>query len=177
MSRFHRFRIRSGIFSSAFVALAGRAMLPKDPCALLKPTEIQAALATTANVGAGVPKTNTAPLAVSCSYKWGPKTPQWGESSVTVRVLDASKAWPDLTTEQIQQSVLTPAKAGKPNASAIAGVGEAAVFTFKPRQNSAQAEAFFARKGVHLSVEFHGGDALAKKDKVIVLLKQAAARV
>jgi hypothetical protein len=177
MSRFHRFPMRSGIFSSAVVALAGRAQLPKDPCALLKPTEIQAALATTATVGAGVPKTNTAPLAVSCTYTWGPKTSQWGESSLILMVLDASKAWPDLTTEQIQQSVLTPAKAGKPNASVIAGVGEAAVFTFKPTQKRAQAEAYFARKGVHLAVEFRAGDALAKKDELIVLLKQAAARL
>jgi hypothetical protein len=114
MNRSRQFRILPVILGLAMVSLAhagaasedaGGPTLPKDPCALLKPAEIQAALVPNAAVSRGVPTTNTAPLAVSCSYTWGPRTSQWGESSVTVMVIDASQAYPGMSADQIRQGV------------------------------------------------------------------------
>ncbi|MGH7514829.1 MAG: hypothetical protein ACREOQ_18130 [Gemmatimonadales bacterium] len=152
--------------------------LPKDPCALLKPTEIQAALAPSATIGAGVPANDMAPLGVSCDYIWGPHTPQWGESSVTVTVLDVSQAYPGLSADQIAQGVRAQAMAkdATVSTSLISGVGDAAVFKFEARPFNATGEAFLAGKGVYLSVQFHGGNP-GTKDKVIALLKQAAGRL
>ena len=78
------------ILLAAPVGGAAAAALPKDPCALLTPAEIQAALAPNAKVGNGVADASMAPLGVACSYKWGPRTPQWGESSVSVTVIEVS---------------------------------------------------------------------------------------
>ena len=150
--------------------------LPKEPCALLTPAEIQAAVAPGAKVGAGVRDTSAAPLAVSCSYTWGPRTPQWGESSITVMVMDVTKAWPDLSAAQIQQGMLAGSRSPGESASPLAGVGDAAVFTVKSRSHDASAQAVFSKKAEHLSVEFHGGDA-GSKERVIGLLKRAAARL
>jgi hypothetical protein len=94
-----------------------------------------------------------------------------------VMVIDASQAWPGLSAEQIQQGVLLSAKSDKADASPISGVGGAAVFTFEARKFNGKAEAFFEAKGVHLSVDFHGANGPSYKDKVIALLKQAAARL
>ena len=55
--------------------------LPKDPCALLKPAEIQAALAPGTTIGPGVAAENMLPLGVECTYTWGPRTREWGESA------------------------------------------------------------------------------------------------
>lgn len=151
------------------------AALPKDACALLATAEIQAALDANATVGSGVP--NTTPLSVGCAYTWGPRTKEWGESVFTLTVIDASKAWQGLSSNLIQQGVLLKTKTSGPNASQISGVGDAAVFTFEARSSNALAEAYFKVKGAHLSVQFHRGDALQNKDKVIALLKQAGARL
>src|SRR5262245_44740165 len=115
------------------IQVAAAGTLPKDPCALLKPAEIQAALAPNATIGNGVPATNMLPLGVECSYTWGPRTSEWGESSFKVTVIDASKAWQGTSPELIQQGLLIKAKAGGPNASVITGIGDAAVFTFEAR--------------------------------------------
>ena len=119
-----------------------------------------------------------APVGVSCSYTWGPHTPQWGESSVTVTVLDLSQAYPGVSGDQLKEGVRAEAMAKDATitASQIAGVGDAGVFKFEPRTFNATGEALFAAKGVHLSVQFHGGDPSAK-DKVITLLKQAGSRL
>ena len=61
MSPFWKFRMTPLMvgLAIAVVGLAGSASdaaagaLPKDPCALLKPTEVQAALAPNANIGSG----------------------------------------------------------------------------------------------------------------------------
>jgi hypothetical protein len=160
--------------SSASGAVAGA--LPKDPCALLKPAEIQA-LAPNATIGSGVLGANMAPLGVGCTYTWGPRTREWGESAVSITVIDASKAWPGTDADVIQQGLLAKVKAEGPNASQVPGVGDAAVFTFEARSSNATAEAFVKAKGVHLSVTFHAGDSLSNKDKIIALLKDAAARL
>jgi hypothetical protein len=155
---------------------AAAATLPKDPCALLKPAEIQT-LAPSAKIGSGVLDTSMAPLGVGCTYTWGPRSPQWGESALTITVMDASQVYPGVSSDLIQQGLLAQVKVGGPNASQIRGVGDAAVFTFEDRVSSATAQAYLKAKGVHLSVKFHAGDSLANKDKLIVLLKDAAARL
>jgi hypothetical protein len=160
--------------SSASDAVAGA--LPKDPCALLKPAEIQA-LASNAKIGSGVLDTSMAPLGFACTYTWGPRTREWGQSALTITVIDASKGWAGVSPDQIQQGILAKVKTGGPNASQVPGVGDAAAFTFEARVSNATAEAYLKAKGVHLSVTFHAGDSLSNKDKVIALLKDAAARL
>jgi hypothetical protein len=154
---------------------AAAAVLPQDPCALLKPADIQT-LAPNAKIGSGV-SSSTPPLGVGCTYSWGPRTREWGESAVTITIIDAAKGWVGVSPEQIQQGVLLKAKTSGPNGSQISGIGDAAVFTFEARSSNATAEAYLKAKGVHLSVAFHAGDSLAQKDKVIALLKAAAARL
>jgi hypothetical protein len=173
-----------------FVLCTGDAVaqtLPKDPCALLKPAEIQA-LAPNAKIGSGVPSTQP-PLGVSCQYAWGPRTPAWGETTLSISVVDASKVYPGgLSANDIKQRVLVMVKTGGPNASEIPGIGDGAVFTFETSKRTtakgevlttgdAKTTAFVVKaKGVILDVTLHdGSDALAQKDKLIALLKAAAA--
>jgi hypothetical protein len=184
MNRSHRFRNPAVVPAVGLVMLANAGVasasppLPKDPCALLKPAEIQAALAPKATIGPGVPATEMAPVGVACSYTWGPRTSQWGESSVTVTVLDLSKAYPGVSGAQLKAGVQAEimAKDATLTKSAISGIGDVGVFKVESRSSNATGEALFTAKGVHLSVRFHGGDASAK-DKVIVLLKQAGSRL
>lgn len=181
------FRMRALMFALAIAGLrfagpasadATAAALPKDPCALLKPADIQA-LAPNANIGSGVSDTTALPMAVGCTYTWGPRTPEWGQTSLSVTVMDASKAWPrGLSPNVIKQSVVVEAKKGGPDASEIPGIGDGAVFTRAPKVHNAMAKAYVVKgKGVVLLVTFHGGSALAQKDKIIALLKAAAARL
>lgn len=151
--------------------------LPKDPCALLKPAEIQAALAPNASIGSGVSDASGLPLGVGCTYTWGPRTKEWGESALTITVIDISKAYAGVSPDLIEQGVFAKAKTSGPNASQIPGVGDAAVFTFETRVSTATAEAYFKTKDVDLTVAYHAGDSLPSKDKVIALLKQAGARL
>lgn len=151
--------------------------LPKDPCALLKPAEIQAALAPNATIGSGVSDASGLPLGVGCTYSWGPRTKEWGESAITVTVMDVSKAYPGTSPDVIAEGLLAKAKVSGPDASQIPGVGDAAVFTFEKHVSTATAEAFFKAKDIHLVVAYHAGDSLANKDKVIALLKEAATRL
>jgi hypothetical protein len=151
--------------------------LPKDACTLLKPAEIRAALDANTDIGGGVPDTSTLPIGVSCTYSWGPRTKEYGQSALTLTVIDALKAWQGLSSDLIEQGVLLKTKTSGPDASVIAGVGDAAVFTFEARSSNALAEAYFKNKGLHLALKFHRGDSLKNKDKVIALLKQAGARL
>jgi hypothetical protein len=156
------------------------AALPKDPCALIKPAEIQA-LAANAKIGSGVPTTEPAAFVVGCTYEWGPRTREWGTSSLLISVTDASKVWPaGLSPDDIKQRVLMMVKTGGPDAAQISGIGDGAVFTTDPKAHNATAMAFVVKaKGVFLEVGFHGdgGDALAKKDNLTGLLKLAASRL
>ncbi len=163
-----------------FVVSVGSAMAQgpaKDACALLKPAEIQA-VDPNAKIGSGVPNSN--PFGSGCTYEWGPRTREWGDSSLSITLLDASKAWQGMSPDLIKQGILLKVKRGGPSASEIPGVGDAAVFTLNeryPANRDATAEAYLRAKGVHLSVNVHGGDLVAKKDQIIALLKTAAARL
>lgn len=154
---------------------ATAATLPKDPCAVLKPADIQA-LASNAKVASEVLTTN-APLGAACEYSWGPRTSEWGETFLNVTVMDASKVWPGgLSSSDIEQRVLVEVRTGGPDASEIPGIGDGAVFTTEPKAHNATAKAYLVKtKGVLLEVTFHGGNALSQKDKLIALLKAAAA--
>ena len=164
-------------FAGPAIDDATAAALPKDPCALLKPADIQA-LASNAKIGSGVLTTN-APLGATCAYSWGPRTSEWGETSLSVILVDASKVWPaGLSSDDIKQRVLLEVRTGGPDASEIPGIGDGAVFTTDPKAHNATAKAYLVKaKGVLLDVTLHGGNALAQKDKLIALLKAAAARL
>jgi hypothetical protein len=161
------------------LAIAGLrlATLPKDPCALLKPAEIQDALAGNAGIGTGVANTATLPMGVGCTYTWGQRTKEYGESQFTITVIDATKAWPNTDADVLEQGLRAKAQVGGPNASVIYGVGNAGAFTYEARSFNATAEAYFASKNLHLSVTFHEGDSLQRKDKLIALLKAAGTRL
>jgi hypothetical protein len=186
MSLYKKFRMRPLVVGLAIAVLrfAGpanndviAATLPKDPCALLKPAAIQTALDPNNNIGSGVPDTGMLPIGVGCTYTWGPRTNEWGQSALTITVIDALKAWQGRSPDVIQDGLLAKAKAGGPNASQISGVGDAALFTFEARSSNATVKAYFKAKAIHLSLIFHRGDSLQTKDKVIALLKEAAARL
>jgi hypothetical protein len=83
-------------------ATASAGSLPADPCALLKPAEIQAA-APDARIGTG--KATNEGLGVSCTYEWGPRTSQWGLSSVTILATDTSQVWPGMNLDGVKQRV------------------------------------------------------------------------
>lgn len=155
------------------------AALPKDPCALLKPAEVQAALAPSANIGSGVPDTSGLPMAAGCTYTWGPRTNEWGQTAFSITVTDASKVWPNgLTPDDIKQRVLVEAQMAGSDASEISGIGDGAVFTADPKTHNATAKAYAVKaKGIVLWVSFHGGNALSLKDKLVALLKDAVARL
>ena len=153
--------------------------LPKAPCALLKPAEIQA-LAPSAKIGSGVPSTDTTTgMYAACEYEWGPSSREWGTSSVQVMVIDVSKSLPGHDPETIREGLLSQVVVGGPNASQIVGVGAAAAFLPSDQHPTIQAtaEAYVRAKGVLLTVSYHGGNALGSKDKLTVLLKAAAARL
>jgi hypothetical protein len=63
---------------------------------------------------------------------------------------------------------------GGPNAAVVSGVGDAAVF-LSDSPNRAATTAYV--KGVLLQVNLEGPDARARKEQVIALLKEAAARL
>lgn len=159
-------------------ASAAAAEMPKDPCALLKPADIQA-LAPNANIGSGVADTTALSMAIGCTYTWGPRTAEWGQTSLSVIVTDASKVWPQgLSPNDIKQRVVVEQKGGGPDASEIPGIGDGAVFTTSPKTYDAMATAYVIKgKGVLLLVTFHGANPSSQKDYVIALLKIAAGRL
>jgi hypothetical protein len=169
-NRTRAFTIILLVASNASVASAQ----PRDPCALLKSAEIQA-LAPGATIGNGVAAVET--LGASCVYTWGPKSDKWGDPQLSVTVLDTSKAYPGMDANTLKQGMLAVVKTGGPNASIIPGIGDAAAFTFEDRVSSATAQAYFAAKGVQVSLTFHSGDALSSKDKLTALLKEAVGRL
>jgi hypothetical protein len=167
----------AGLAIAGAIEGASPAALPKDPCALLKPAEIQSALAAKATIGAGVSDTAMLPVGIGCTYTWGPRTSGWGETSLTLTVIDASKAWVGVSAADLERGILMKARPGQANASVIPGVGDAAVFTYEARSHNASAEAYYKSKNLHLTVTFHEGSSLQDKDKIVALLKKAAARL
>ena len=152
------------------------AALPKDPCALLTPAEIQV-LAPNAKIGNGKPDASMAPTGVTCGYSWGPRTKEWGESAVTIAVIDGTKAWPGTSPDTLAEGLRAKVRVPRSNASQVSGVGDAAVFSHEAHSNNGTVEAYFKKKNLHLSIVFHSGESLASKDKLVALLKQAAARL
>ena len=166
---------------SAFAGLtsdAAAATLPKDPCALLEPAEIQT-LAPNDKIGSGLPDTSGIPMAVGCAYTWGTRTKEWGQTTLSITVTDASQVWPaGLSSDDIKQRVLVEIRTDGPHASEIAGIGDGAVFTTDDKAHDAMAKAYFVKaKGILLMVSFHGGSAFSQRDKIIALLKTAGGRL
>jgi len=155
---------------------ASATALPADPCALLAPADIQV-LAPNATIGRGVMDGSMAPLGVGCTYTWGPRSPEWGDSALTITVMDTSQAYPGVSADLLKQGMLAQVKSGGANASQVPGVGDAALLTFEERVSSTTAQAYFAAKGIQLTLTFHAGDSLSNKDKLIALLKRAASRL
>ncbi len=174
MAPHRKFRTNALIFALTMVALPVAAV-PKDPCTLLAPAEIQS-LAPNAKIGNGVSTTISAELgSASCVYTWGTGgSVQSGKSSLHVIVSDASKLFPGMSPAMIKEGLLTEVRKPGANASQIAGVGDAAVFK---SNDPIRAEATAYVKGRLLQVTFQTSDARVKKDQVIALLKAAAQRL
>jgi len=143
---------------------ATAAALPKDPCALLKPADIQA-LDPNAKIGSGK-LSESGPLGAGCDFSWGPRTNEWGQTGLGIAVIEASKVWPGgLSAGDIKQRVLVEVKDGGPGSSEIPGIGDGALFTTNPKSHDAAVKGYFVKaKGVVLLITFHGGNALAQKD-------------
>jgi hypothetical protein len=161
-------------------ATVAAATLPKDPCALVKPAEIQAINAN-AKIGSGKVTPDPSGFAVGCTYEWGTRTREWGMSSLQINVTDTSKVYPNgLSADDIKQRVQVMAQMGGPGSGQISGIGDGALFAIDAKAHNASATAFVVKaKGVLLEVVFHGdgNDALAKKDALAGLLKLAASRL
>ena len=151
--------------------------LPKEPCALLKPAEIQSALAPDATIGNGKPSTDMLPIGVSCTYTWGPTSSKWGRTELTVTVIDGTQEFHGLGIEDIQQGFAAMVQAHPANSSVIQGVGDAGAFTYEAGSFNATAQAYYKSKSDHLVVRYHEGDALQAKEKLISLLKTAGKRL
>jgi len=166
--------------SCCWVALAAlelsgssaEAQKPADACALLKPAEIQA-LAGSAQVGPG--EADSAAFTRTCQYRWGAGgNVQSGRSYLNVSVSPMSDAFPGTDASLVQEGLLAKAKAGKPNAAVIAGIGDAAVYE---SDDPIRASTTALAKENLLIVTFESADGRARKDQVIVLLKAAAGRL
>jgi hypothetical protein len=159
------------------VATAGSASaaLPKDPCALLKPAEVQT-LAPNAKIGAGAASTVSAALgAFACEYKWGTGgNAVSGLYTLQVIVSDLSKTYPGTDPGTLREGLLLEASKPGATATVIPGVGNGAIFDSNaPIRASTTALV----KGSMLQVVLGGPDARTKKDQVIALLKVAAGRL
>jgi hypothetical protein len=140
-----------------------------DPCALLSNDEMKP-LAAKTSVAAGVSNSPTSFGYATCRYAWGDGVDRY---KLVVAVIEASRMFPGLTPDQIRQRLLESVRAGTHDAI-IPKIGDGAVF----RPDSfvyAIATAFV--KGRILQVQLDGVGALEKKDQIIGLLKQAAARL
>lgn len=144
-----------------------------DACALLQAAEIQV-LAGTEKVSAG--QASTDPLGSQlCRYEWGSgANVQGGRSILSVSVIAAAKAYPGTATSVLRQGLLASVKTGDPNATVIAGVGDAAIY-----QSNApiRVETTVLVKGNLLIIGFQSAEARAKKNQVIALLRAAASRL
>jgi hypothetical protein len=144
---------------------------PKDACALLKSSEIQALASSTIGQGESA-KDELGSL--TCVYKWGKGGNAYsGAYQFQVIIADASRMMPGTTGDMMRQGMAAQVKGEKEGAGMIPGVGEAAMF--KSRQISVETSAL--AKGRFLMVNFEGPDARQKKDQVIALLKTAVSRL
>ena len=155
------------------LALVFAPHVPKDPCALLKPAEIQT-LDPKGQIGSGVPSKPDALGAVACEYEWGSGGNAYsGKHYLHVVVGEASKLYVGVNPAMLKQGIAMQAKS-EPNGTVISGVGDAAVFSSSDKIRS---KTIALVKGLILQVNYEALDGFAQKDHVIALLKAAAARL
>lgn len=155
------------------VALLFAPQIPKDPCALLKTGEIQT-LDPNGQISPGVATKPDALGALECNYEWGPGANAYsGKHYLHVTVVEASKLFAGVDAATLKQGIAMQAKS-EPNGSVISGVGDAAVFSSSDKIRS---KTIALIKGLILQVNYEALDGFAQKDRVIALLKAAAARL
>jgi hypothetical protein len=146
------------------------AQKPKDACALLKSTELQA-LAGNATIGNGTSSTD-ALGSLSCQYKWGTGgNVQSGAFFLQVALTEIAKAFPGMSPSLVKQRFLAGAKPGKANTAVIPGVGDAALYE---SDDPIRVKTTALAKGVMLLVNFRHGRA-REKGSSHLLLKAVAA--
>jgi hypothetical protein len=166
------------VFGLALVCFAVSASLVHaqgsgDGCALLQAAEIKA-LAGSATVGAGRASSDGLGSRL-CQYVWGTGgNARNGRSYLNISVTLTSKAYPGMNMSLVQQGLLAKAKAGTPNASVIPAVGDAAIYE---SDDTIRVTTTALAKGNMLVISFESGDARAKKDQVIALLKAVVGRL
>jgi hypothetical protein len=157
----------------AAVGLAAAAEL--DPCALLKPAEIQERLAPNVTLDPGKVTRQPEFGAAICSYRWGPgNNAASGQFNFHISISDAAKVFPGLSREAITEGLLAQTKKPGSNGAAISGVGDVAIFT---SEAPIRADTIALVKGMVLQLDLDGPDGRGKKDPVIALLKAAAGRL
>jgi hypothetical protein len=150
---------------------AAQAQQPGDACSLLQGAEVEA-LAGSSKVGPGRPETDALGSRL-CRYAWGTGgNVQGGRSMLDVSVTPTSVAFPGTDAAVLREGLL--AKAGPPNTAVIPGIGDAAVYESNA---PIRVETTAFVKGNMLIVTFESSNARARKDRVIGLLKSAAARL
>lgn len=140
-----------------------------NPCALLTVDDVKS-LAGNSTVADGVSNTYPDIGYATCRYTWGVGADRF---NLNVAVTEASRMFPRMSPDQIKQQLVGSVRTGTHDAL-VSEVGEAAVF----RPDSlvyATASSFV--KGRVLQVQLDGAFAGEMKDKVVGLLKTAAARV
>ena len=148
---------------------------PRDPCALLKPTEIQALSPEVKIVAGKLDTTNANIGAISCDYEWGTGgNAATGKRYLHVILMDAAKTFPGTAPELIIQGMAAGSNDPGSVSNPVSGVGQAALFESKSPIN-AQASSY--AKGSVLQVIFEAPDARARKNQVIGLLKNAVGRL
>ena len=158
----------AGVFSPADGSGTVSAQAP-NPCALLKVEEIQP-LSPKANIVDGVSSSLPAAGSMTCRYTWGVGASRF---KLDVIVNEATRMFPDMSSDQVKQRLLESARAETADA-VISDVGDAAVFK---SDSPLYASATAALKGRILEVHLDGFVAREKKDQVIALLKSAASRL
>lgn len=170
--RSHALIVASVIAALSVVSAAEQttpAPMPKDPCALLTPAEIQP-LAQPATVGAGLPGTVPSMGSITCNYSWNGGAPG-ADFQVHLMVTEAAKAFPGISTALLKQAMYSKVKGV---GAEVPGIGDAATFI---SDTPTQARANALIKGLVVQVDLDGPNARLKKDQVIALLKIAAGRV
>ena len=163
---------KSTLVAAALIALAtspaaSAQSVPKAPCALLKPAEVQA-LAPSAKVGDGVAGTLQPLGTATCTYKLtGTKL------KLDIEVTEAAKAWPGTNYKTVVQGMQMMPKSDK-KYSTVPGVGDAA--NFEARSGYAISATALV-KGLTLTVNLDGAGAPAQKEQLILLLRAAASRL
>ncbi len=163
---------KSRVASLVAAALFGAgAAVAEDikPCALLTSAEVQSVA--TSKIGDGAASYLAPTASHVCEWKWVEKN--FGPS-LQVAVSDASKMFPGMDGATIKEGILGGRRGLPKNTTLVPGVGEAANY---PQNSPKSGTATAYLKGKILTIVYQCPDAPAKKDRVIGLLKAAAARL